>query len=142
MEAQLRARMVLHGVVVILLGLVAGVPFIYVITGELAGEVRAWRMAHLEGVLNGLLVIAISAAGAHIALSQRLQSWLANSLIVTAYGNIVASIVGATFGVRGLEPAGPAANWIVFILFTIAVVAVLTGLVLAAIGAYRSLRST
>ena len=37
--------MLFHGVVVILLGLLAGIPFAFVISGELAGSVRAWRMA-------------------------------------------------------------------------------------------------
>ncbi len=139
MRSDLRAQMVLHGVVVILLGLLAGFPFMLVLSGDLAGEVRAWRMAHLEGVLNGLVVLAVGAGGGSLALSERQQWWVAVSLIVAAYGNIVASVIGASFGVRGLAPTGPASNFVVFALFTIAVVGVLVGLVLAALGGARAL---
>ena len=139
MRSDLRAQMVLHGMVVILLGLLAGFPFALVVTGDLAGEVRAWRTVHVGGVLNGLVVLAVGAAGGSLALSERQQWWVAVSLIVAAYGNIVASVIGASFGVRGLVPTGPASNLVVFVLFTITVVAVLAGLIVAALGGARAI---
>jgi len=129
--------MVFHGVVVLLLGLVAGFPYALVISGDLPGEVGAWRMAHLEGVLNGLLVVGVAAAGGLITLAQRQQRWLEVSLVFAAYANVVAAVIGASFGVRGLQPTGPFSNFVVFALFTLAVVAVLFGLGLAAVGARR-----
>ncbi len=132
--------MLFHGVVVILLGLLAGIPFAFVISGDLAGSVRAWRMAHLEGVLNGLVVMAVAAAGGRMSLSARQQRWLAWGLIVAAYGNVVASIVGASFGVRGLTPTPPLSNLFVFLLFTLAIVGVFLGLGLAAWGVRRWLQ--
>ncbi len=132
--------MLFHGVVVIVLGLLAGIPFAFVISGDLAGSVRAWRMAHLEGVLNGRMVMAAAALGGVMTLSARQQRWLAGSLIVAAYGNVVASIVGASFGVRGLTPTLPLSNLLVFLLFTLAIVGVFPGLGLAARGAQRWLQ--
>ena len=76
--------MLFHGVVVIVLGLLAGIPFAFVISGDLVGSVRAWRMAHLEGVLNGLVVMAVAAGGGVMSLSARQQRWLAAGLIVAA----------------------------------------------------------
>ena len=140
MEPALRARMLFHGIVVILLGLLAGIPFALVISGDLVGELRAWRMAHLEGVLNGLVVLAVAALGGVLSLSAVQQRWLAASLIVAAYANVVASVVAATFGVRGLEPSDPASNLLVFALFALAIVGVLLGLGLAAWGARRWLK--
>ncbi len=49
MDERLRHKMIFHGAVVILLGLLAGFPFAFVITEQMPGDVRAWRMAHLEG---------------------------------------------------------------------------------------------
>src|SRR5436190_587322 len=105
----MRARpetMIFHGAVVILLGLLAGFPYALVVTGSLAGSERAWRMAHLEGVLNGLLVIVVAAVWDRLALDGWKRDVLAWSLVLIAYGNVVASVIGATFAGRGLEPGG------------------------------------
>jgi hypothetical protein len=140
LEPRLRKSLVGHGVVVILLGLLIGFPYALVVTGSLPGAERAWRMAHLEGVLNGLMLVAIGAAGDAIALSARQARWLERSLIAAAYGNVAGATLGAVAGERGLAPEGPLANFAVYALFMVAVVAVLVGLALAAIGAFRRLR--
>ena len=127
--------------VVVVLGLLAGFPFALVITGSLEGDVRAWRMAHLEGVLNGLLMVAVGAAGGHVLLTAAQARWLWGGLLVAGYGNVIASTIAATYGVRGLELAPPASNVVVFVLFTAAIIGVFVGLYLAAAGAFRRARS-
>jgi len=127
LDARTRATLIGHGLAVILLGLLLGFPYALVIQGSLAGSERAWRMAHLEGVL--------------IALGPRAAAWLRRALIVTAYGNLAGAALGAASGERGLAPAGPAANLVVYLLFLAAVVAVLGGLGIAAIGAFRAARA-
>jgi len=138
LDARTRSTLVGHGLAVILLGLLLGFPYALVIQGSLAGSERAWRMAHLEGVLNGLMLVAVGAAGDSIALSARAALWLRRALIVTAYGNLLGAALGAASGERGLAPAGPAENLAVYLLFMAAVVAVLGGLLLAALGAFRA----
>jgi len=138
LSGRLRASLVLHGAVVIGLGLLAGIPFALVVTGDLAGEVRAWRMAHMEGILNGLVMVAVAAAGGSIHLSPGSARWLWAGLLVAGYGNVVASVVAAAFGVRGLAATGPPANLVVFALFSAAIAGVLAGLGLAARGALRA----
>lgn len=140
MDSRYRVSLVLHGLIVILLGLLAGFPYALVVTGDLLGEPRAWSMAHLEGVLNGLVMLAVGAAGGSLALSVREARALTVGLLVAGYGNVVAAIIGASFGVRGLAPTGPAANFVVFALFTAAIVGVLLGLALAVLGAVRARR--
>jgi len=138
LDARTRSALVGHGLAVILLGLLLGFPYALVIQGSLAGSERAWRMAHLEGVLNGLMLVAVGAAGDSIALSARAALWLRWALIITAYGNLLGAALGAASGERGLAPAGPAANFAVYVLFMAAVVAVLGGLSVAAVGAFRA----
>jgi len=135
--ARVRKSLVGHGLVVILLGMLTGFPYALVVTGSMAGAERAWRMAHLEGVLNGLLLVAIGAAGDSLALSARQARWLEWTLVVTAYGNWLGATLGAAAGERGLTPEGPAANFAVYVLFMVAVAAVLFGLSLAVYGAFR-----
>jgi len=135
MTLRLRAQLVVHGAIVIFLGLLARFPFLWVITGTLAGEERAWRMAHLEGVLNGLVVLAGAGVAPLLTLSLRQQQLLAGSLIGMAYGNVVASILGASFGVRGLALGGSFANSLVFLLFMVAIAGIFMALWLLIQGA-------
>lgn len=138
MDPRICSRMIFHGVIVIFLGLLAGFPYIAVVTGDLAGEERAWRMAHLEGVLNGLVLLAVAAGGGRLVLSAAQQRWVALGLVAAGYGNVVAATIGATFGVRGLGLQGPVSNFVVFTLFGVAIVGVLGGLALVAWGAHQA----
>jgi hypothetical protein len=137
-EKKLRASLIFHGAIVVILGLLAGFPYALVLQGQMAGEPRAWSMAHLEGVLNGLLCLGAAGAFGKLALRAgqlRLMTW---SFILMAYGNLVASVIAAVTGQRGLELAGPMSNMIVFGLFMIAVVLVLIALGLLAYGSRPS----
>src|SRR5437867_2945178 len=136
----MRARtrtMTFHGAGVILLGPLAGFPYPLGGTGSLGGSERAWRMAHLEGVLNGVLVIVVAAVWDRLALDGWKRDVLAWSLVLMAYGNVVASVIGAAFAVRGLEPGGSPSNTLVYLLFMMAVVGIVVGLGLVAEGAWK-----
>ncbi len=135
MDRDYERRLVLHGIIIIFLGLIAGFPFVTAIQSGTAENVRAWRMAHMEGVINGLLMLAIAGVGSRIALDARKQAIAFWGLMITGYGNIIASIVGAVTGNRGLEPAGPVANYVVLGLFTLAIIGVVVALALIAYGA-------
>ena len=128
MDERRRRRLGFHGAIVIVLGLLAGFPFALVILGQMQGDLRAWRMAHLEGVLNGLLLWAAAGVGPVLRLSQRSQDVLLWSLVIVAYGNTLASVLAATSGERGLEPGGNAANMTVYVAFMLAVVAMFVAL--------------
>ena len=153
MSERLRSLMVAHGALVFLLGMAAGFPFAFVILGKVVlwpfpgasawngpGDVRGWRMAHLEGILNGLTLLAVAAVAPHLRLGARAQKVVGWSLIVTAWGNMVASLVGPLFGGRGLEFGGGVANSLMYVLFVIAVVAVIVAMVLVSVGALRRAR--
>ena len=150
MSEELRGRLVFHGALVFLLGLLAGFPFAFFELGKLSlwpmpgevtvslpGDVRAWRMAHLEGILNGLTLFAVAGVWNHLRLGQRQQSVLAWFLLVTAWGNAVASLIGPISGGRGLEFGGGIANSIMYLLFVAAVAAVIAAMILIAVGARR-----
>jgi hypothetical protein len=137
MERALRRTMVFHGAIVVLLGMLAGFPYAFVVMGSLEGSERAWRMAHLEGVLNGLLLLAVAGVGGRLVLPARQGQVLAWALVVTGYANVVAAIIGATFAVRGLAPGGSFSNTIVYTLFMAAIAGVFVALGLVAAGARR-----
>jgi hypothetical protein len=134
-DNKLRASLIFHGTIVIILGLLAGFPYALAVMGEPGWDLRGWRMAHLEGVMNGLLCLGAAGALRGLALSAGLQRLMTWSFIAMAYGNVVASILGAWTGQRGLEFAAPLSNIIVFSLFAAAVVLVFVALGLLAYGA-------
>ena len=133
------AQLVFHGIALILFGAAAGFAYLVVLTGEFASNPQAWRFAHLNGLVNGAILVAISGASAHLTLSRRGERWLLLLTIGGSYSNVGASILGAVLGHRGLEAVGPSANLLVFGLFAVAAVALLSGLVVALVGAQRSL---
>ncbi len=141
MDARVRARLVFHGAVVVMLGLLAGFPHAFVLTGQLAGEERAWRMAHLEGLLNGMVMMLAAAVSGSLVLAPRRQSWLLWSLVAAGYGNVIASVLGASFGVRGLTLAGPPANVVMNLLFWVAIGGILVGVGLVIVGARAAARA-
>jgi hypothetical protein len=107
MDRKLQSLMIAHGALVFLVGLLAGFPWAFLVIGKVVlwpipgaiewtvpGDVRAWRMAHLEGILNGLTLIGVAAVGDRLALGERAQRVVAWALVATAWGNVVASVIG------------------------------------------------
>jgi hypothetical protein len=153
MNERMKSLMVAHGAIVFLVGMAAGFPYGFVIIQKLAlwpipgsidwippGSDRAWRMLHLEGILNGLTLIAVAAAGDLLKLSDRAQKWVGWGLIVTAWGNVGASLLGPLVGGRGLEFGGGAGNSLMYLAFVAAVITVIVAMVLVCRGALANLR--
>ena len=149
-----QARLVAHGALVFLLGLAAGFPFAFEILGRVElwpipgsaafdppGDVRGWRMAHLEGILNGMLLIAVGSYGDRLRLSARATAWLCGGLLVCAWGNVIASWMGPLTQSRGLVFAGFAWETVVFLIFMAAIVGVCIAMVAVFRGARAAQRS-
>src|SRR5581483_10072464 len=83
------------------------------------------------------LLVAIAAAGGHLRLGPRAQGVLFWSLVVTAWGNEIASVIGPLLGGRGLEFGGGVTNSVMYVLFMIAVVTVLVAMAVVLWGALR-----
>jgi hypothetical protein len=145
MNHRLRSLLVAHGALIFLVGMAAGFPFAMILLAgdkppPVPGDVRAWRMAHLEGVLNGLTLIAVAGVGRDMVLTHRAQLIVFWSLVITGWGNIVASIIGPIFGARGLTFGGGIANSVMYVLFMAAVLAVIVAMVVTVRGAWRAAR--
>lgn len=131
MSSRLQSLLIFNGALVFILGMAAGVPFLNAIDAASTGgaaemeAVRAWRMAHMEGALNGMLMIAVAATTAHLTLSARMGAVIGWGLIATGWGNIIASFVSGLTGGRGLSLTGFDWNTLTFTLFSIAIVGVL-----------------
>ena len=146
-----QSLLVAHGALLFLAGLAAGFPFAFEILGaielwpikiemDIPGDYRGWRMAHLEGILNGLLLIGVAAVGRGLVLSARGTAIVVWGLIATGWGNVVASWIGPFSETRGLAATGFDWNTLVFALFMLAIVAVFAAMWLVFRGAWAAAR--
>lgn len=81
-------------------------PFVTDVLVTIAGDRRAWNMAHLEGITNGTMLIAIGAAGGYVRLGERAQKVLVWAALAFGWLFTLPAIANAMFGTRGLEFGG------------------------------------
>src|SRR5882724_3442792 len=128
-----KQRLLCFGVGLILISLLTGVWVGLIMTGKLPGTDTHQALAtHLEGLLNGMLLIILALAldSAKLTAGQKnLTVWL---LIYEAYMNWLATGISAFWHVNGLD-LNPSLSWqnntIAVALYTV----VLTGIVGVAI---------
>lgn len=87
-----------HGALLFLIGL---------LTGFVQQQMRNPRMglaAHLEGVMNGTLLIAVGAAWQELRLSARQSAWAYALLLYGAWANWATTTLAAVFGTKSMTP--------------------------------------
>lgn len=89
-----------------LLGQIVLWPVVPEIDVQVPGEARAWNMAHLEGITNGLMLIGFAAIAPLLALSVRQFQWFFWSALVTAWLFTLPAFANALAGTRGLAFGG------------------------------------
>jgi hypothetical protein len=135
------AQLVWHGLLVLFVGLLAGAPFgAAIVNGWGDDAVRAWKLAHLEGLQNGILLLALAGASTWMVLSRRAERVVVWGAALAAWGNVLGAVLGALVGQRGLAPQGPLSNWLVFIAFMFGMWGLLIAVPVAALGAWRAAR--
>lgn len=129
-----------------LLGAIDLWPFVTDIDAHIVGDRRSWNMAHLEGITNGTMLIAIGAAGAYVRLGERAQTVLFWSALAFGWMFTLPAIANAVFGTRSLEfgggpfPGNVTINNILFLAGWPAMIGVHVAFGLLLWGAWRHLR--
>ncbi|HEX7775198.1 MAG TPA: hypothetical protein VF449_01570 [Parvibaculum sp.] len=144
----MQGLLIANGALVLLAGFVAGIPYAGAAAtaaapdaGAAAAEaLRAWHMAHLEGVLNGMLMIASAAAAAHLALSKMSEKVVFWGLIVAGWTNIVASSISAMTGGRGTGVTGLDWNTLDFTIFMAGIVGAVAAMIALAVAGLKARR--
>ena len=114
MHASEQRRLVFHGAIVLLAGLLCGIPQASAITsGADPAHIHAWQVAHNAIILAGIMQIAIASA-LPLAQSARTVRLIVWTLVAAGYGSIVGLALAAASGYRGLTPEGPVLNLIAF----------------------------
>ena len=128
-----------HGALALLVGCILGFGFLFFLVGEIKlwpipgkielkmpGTYDAWRMAHLEGIINGLALWIVAVLLPLVPTTEKMHKRLALAFIITAWS----FIIGATFDPffadsRGLAFGGPITNLLAFFSFYPGVLAVI-----------------
>jgi hypothetical protein len=135
-----RTQLAMHGSIVLLIGLLAGIGYSYAATTDSVDSdlYKNWRFAHLEGLFNGVMVLAI--AGAWPSIDRRgamltIAKWL---LVLGAYANALGPWITALFiGHRVIQPHAPL-EYVVVYGFYIPGVVPLFAVAIFAWSAYRN----
>ena len=120
-----QAILIGHGALVLCFGLVAGFGFTFHLLGELSlwpvpggvpvqipGDPGRWRGAHVGGITNGLMAMAVGLALPVAALEERVERWVTWGIVGAVWGNVVfyvsnalgAANHGLSFGGNRLGP--------------------------------------
>ncbi len=149
----IQRRLIGNGALLIFLAGVLGFGFLFFLLGEIKlwpipghiayqmpGSVKAWRMAHLEGVINGLILWISALLMPLLPFTLAALRRMALGLIVVGWTFTIASAFDALFpDSRGLAFGGPLSNQLAFFMFYVGVVIVMA--IMASI-AYRTLFTT
>lgn len=107
--------LLLNGSIVLLTGLLSGIPMWLAITQKKEHDIiRAWRVSHSTLIMDGLMMLIIGLVIPYLTLSE-LAIWvLVWALIFAGYGFVIALIIGAWKGFRGLTFKPYGLNTILF----------------------------
>lgn len=148
MDKRVQALLIANGALVLLCGYISGFPYGTAVGEQIAsgtdgivGSVRAWHMAHLEGVLNGMLMIAIAAVAVQLAMTKRLQNVIFWGLVIAGWTNVVASNLSALTGGRGTGVTGLDWNTFNFVVFMAGVFGAFAAAIALAMAAWRAAKT-
>ncbi|UCE67290.1 MAG: hypothetical protein JSU85_04555 [Candidatus Zixiibacteriota bacterium] len=139
MDAQPARMLLIHGSIVILSGLLSGIPFwAAVIRGRDDGAIRSWRVAHTTLIACGLVMLAIGLISPRLALSEGLRSFMVWMFVASGYGFVFALVVGAGTGYRALTPTPAGVNTLLFMGHLIGAVGSILGMCVVLYGLLQS----
>lgn len=121
-------QLAFHAVIVLGLGMVSGFIWGNTMADPDATLTRAaaWRLAHIEGFANGVLMLVIALSYALVQPNAKAERLIRYGMIIVGYSNILASMYGGIFDARGTIP-GPqssAHDLVVFFGFMPGVIAI------------------
>ena len=135
-------QMVFHGAVVLLGGMLTGLPLAVAIADDWGREaIRAWAVTHSSLAAAGIGLIAIGAALRHLQFGSRQLAAFVSAMVAANYLLCLGLVVSAMTGERGLTASGPALNMLLHVSNLVGVLGALLAGVLLVRGAYAGLHA-
>ena len=149
MASTLRCQRLLvgHGALVLLVGFAIGFGFLFFLIGgielwpipgridyQLPGTYDAWRMAHMEAIVNGFGLWIFALVVPLIPVEDALRGKLTLAMIIAAWTIVLAATIDPLFpDARGLKFGANLPNTIAFFLFYVGIVAVVWAVAVIAV---------
>ncbi|KPJ91344.1 MAG: hypothetical protein AMJ53_11880 [Gammaproteobacteria bacterium SG8_11] len=134
---QFAVYLALHGVLILLVSLISGRWFSRAITT--GGNEVAWRVVHSGGSMGGIMLIAFSSLLPIIALPRWATESFVWSTVAGIWFFVLAMIVAAITGERGLKSGGTLVNRSIYCCYFIGAFFSLIGCSLLLTGLIRAL---
>jgi hypothetical protein len=138
MSIRLRAMLVMHGGVILLLGLLSG---FLAVADSVGSGTRGWQSVHQTLLAFGVWMVATGSGAALLRLPDREARALVWSLVGAGYSLLVVLVVRATTGVQGFEIGGSAADWIALVANGLVSLGSVLAAMLTIDGALRAMRA-
>ena len=133
-----RPRLILHGAIVLLVGLLCGLPTVVEAIDESA---RVWHTAHEALIMTGIWILAASSLLPALLLPRREATALVWLLIVMGYGFVVALVLGGAIGVSPFEPGHTPAAFVAFVAALVGIFGAVLSAALTIRGAAAALKA-
>jgi hypothetical protein len=132
-----RLRLVWHGAIVLLTGLLCGLP---TVAESLVGDSgRVWHTAHEALMMMGIWMLASSSVIPVLVLQRNEASLLFWSLVIMGYGFVVALTIGGAVGVSPFSPGGTPVSMTAFLAAVIGILGSVLSTALTLMGAHNAL---
>jgi len=104
-----------HGMLVLLIGLLSGIGLIFSLLDavtlwplpvwdvSIPGSTRGWQAAHVGGILNGVMIAGAAVLMTKLALTGKRALWVGWGMIMTGWANTVFYWAGNFSANRGLS---------------------------------------
>jgi hypothetical protein len=132
-----RLRLIFHGAIIVLIGLLAGLP---TVVESINGAERFWHTAHEALIMIGIFILAASAVVPVLVLERREKSFVVWAFLVMGYGFVVALVIGGAIGANAFEPGGTPVRFIAFLAAMIGIAGAFLATGLTIIGARTALK--
>lgn len=130
--------LLLHGSLVLLVGVLSGFAYWLAIILNWGGEsARFWRVTHSFLVVFGLTMLVFALIIPKIVLSPPGVQLLVLTMIIAGYGFVFAFVVGSWKGIRGLTPKPYGFNTILFAGHVIGITGSLLGTAILIFGLFK-----
>jgi hypothetical protein len=107
-----RMRTILHGAVVVLVGLLCGLP---AVTESANESMRLWHTAHEGLIMIGVLMLTLSSVLPALVLEKREARGLVWSLLLMGYGLMTGLVIQGVTGTRAFGPTTSPVLMVAFI---------------------------
>ncbi len=134
-----RVRLVFHGAIVLLVGLLCGLPTVIESSNE---SVRFWHTAHEALIMMGIWILAESSVLSALVLGRREATALVWSLLTMGYGFMIALVIGGVIGASAFEPGGTPATFTAFLGAVVGILGAVVATALTLMGARAALKGT